>query len=970
MRKGLKLCTLLISLCISLFSYAGLNDLIISEVCFINDSIIHDEYENYSDWIELYNTGAYPVNLFGLCLSDSPDNLLNYIITSGDIVVEAHSYKLLWADNDTSLGSNHIGFKLSNDETLTLYHNSTGIIDDIKLSYTGVDISIGRTEMLKTSPWKLFTEPTPGSENNTTSYAGYTSVPLFDKNGGFYSGNVEVNPSAIASETIYYTTNNYDPNPDSSYTSIYDGSPINITQTTIIRAQCYNEGYLPGLIQSSIYMIDETYGLPVWVTMTDPENLIGPKGIYNHPWNEGYAWEKFSQHQYFNNGVLKYASNSGLRIQGGNSVGMPKKSFRLHYRSQYGDSRLEYPLFSKTSVTSFNKIVFRAGYDDDLTNYDGTLLRDPLSADLWRVLGNLSSASEWAVLLLNGQYWGIYNIKESVDEDFIIDHLGTENFDMIRYQKSGAELKYGSMTEWNKMVNYFETVDFTLSTTYDSICKIIDMDNFLDLLAFIHCTQFRSWTWGCSAYKINDGFDKWKWTIWDTDRSFLTLSWNGFTEYSYLAAEKWANFMPLKLMDNKQFKIDLINRVADFINSYFLPDKVNFMLDSLKNIISPEIENDKTRWGSSFNWESNVDAMRNFLNQRPETLISQIKTFFSINNAFNLQLKIKGKGKIVINSLSIKDTIWDGTYFENIPVKITALPDKGYMFEKWSINNSENSLENFILTGDSSLTAYFIADTSIDNTIIINEIMYHPHPGLPSKEWIELYNNGDVKNISGWWISDNNANHKFKFPQGTYINSNDYLIVTEDISAFYNVYNTSAPVTGSYGLGANSFGLSNSGDCVKLYNNDSIIIDSVCYTDVFPWPVEADGQGPSLQLLNTNYDNSLAINWAYSLQPFATPGQMNKFNTTNITNYNSAEQYKVFPNPVKNNLYILFQDISAMDYSLSIYSLSGQLLINKNINEPAMNETVEINISDLEPGIYFIRLHTGNKFFSEKIIKL
>ena len=171
---------------------------------------------------------------------------------------------------------------------------------------------------------------------------------------------------------------------------------------------------------------------------------------------------------------------------------MPKKSFRYHYRDQYGYERLEYPLFENLNINNFKHIVLRSGYDDLILVSSGTLLRDPLSSEFWRFTGNLVSASKFAHLFLNDQYWGIYNIRESVDEDFIEDHLGTNNFDMIRYQKTGPELKYGDWSEWNRLDSFVLNTNFSNDNAYYQLTKIVDINNFLNLLAFVHCSQYRS----------------------------------------------------------------------------------------------------------------------------------------------------------------------------------------------------------------------------------------------------------------------------------------------------------------------------------------------------------------------------------------------------------------------------------------------------------------------------------------------
>ncbi len=322
--------------------------------------------------------------------------------------------------------------------------------------------------------------------------------------------------------------------------------------------------------------------------------------------------------------IKQFSAITGIRIQGGNSVSMPKKAFRLHFRGGYGSSALEASPF-ENGPSSFKNLVLRSGYDDDITTSTGTLLRDPLSTELWNKLGELSTESDFGVLLLNNNYWGIYNIRESINEYFVQDNMGIEDFDLIRFQKWGADLKYGSMDEWNKLVSYFDSTDFTRPEVYDEVSSFMDMNSLLNLLSLVHCSQFRSWTWGAFVIKPTGG--RWSWTIWDTDRSYTTLGWNGFTEYANTSAEKWPNFIPQKLIQNEQFSNELINRNCDLLNSLFDSSHVIGIYDSLVTHVSPEMDAEFDRWnpGNRGRWEQNNENIRSFLRQRPAYLYNQMK---------------------------------------------------------------------------------------------------------------------------------------------------------------------------------------------------------------------------------------------------------------------------------------------------------------------------------------------------------
>ncbi len=971
--KVLHIVLIVLMTCFNIYVKAGYTDIIISEYCAVNDSVIEDETGSSPDWIELYNSGTEPVNLSGMYLTDNPADLLKWKIPSGDLILQPDSFLLLWADNKPYLGITHLGFKLSSAETIELRTPTAEYVDSVTIENIFADISVGRINSYPDSTWVYYDTPTPGSANTGNYFHGLSASPKFSVESGFYNNILQVEISSPDAEnTIYYTINGHDPLPGDTGTYLYS-VPVSISQTTVLRALSMKVGFMPCRIVSAVYFFGENPSLDVMATITDPDNLTGPLGIYSHPWNEGYAWERFSQHILFKDQQPVFMANSGLRIQGGNSVGMAKKSFRQHYRDQYGNDRFTYPIFAENGLNSYKNIVLRAGYDDDITTSAGTLLRDPLSTEIWRSLGSLTSYSDFVALYLNTNYWGIYNIKESVDEDFFFDHLGTENLDVIRYLKEGPVLLYGDLIEWDELRAIFSATDFSIDDSYYAISEIIDMKNFIDLLAFTHCSAYRSWTWGSFIFKESAAGSKWRWTIWDSDRSYTEINWNGFTDYAITTAEKWSNFMPKELIKNRIFRNTLINRTADMLNSVFRPENVIVTLDSLKAIIEPEMPAELERWNPGSGWNAKIQGVKDFLTNRPAIVRNQIKAYFSIPSEHLLTLDAAGKGCIRLNSLQIDTFPWNGIYFETIPVYLKAIPAPGYKFTGWSNRTKDNIIPSYMLDGDSALTAIFEEDIATeDPEIIINEIMYNSAPFALSDDWVELYNAGNSADLSGWRLTDANAANRFTIPDGTYLTTGNYLVVTRNTNQFRTVCGGTAETIGDL-----PYGLSGSGDCVKLYNADSMPIDSVCYDDNYPWPSLADGYGSSLQLTAPLLDNSLPGNWQASLYPPFTPGKENaiSFIPLDIENvYNGNENtvnLRIYPVPVTKLAYFSFILLQPETINISIYTISGSLM--ETCFQATLTEGPHIFEWDseyLSSGIYYVKLTTVSGTYTTKIIKI
>jgi hypothetical protein len=250
--------------------------------------------------------------------------------------------------------------------------------------------------------------------------------------------------------------------------------------------------------------------------------------------------------------------------------------------------------------------------------------------------------SKWIVLYLDTAFWGIYNLRENIDDDFIKNHTDLDHFDLIRFASEGTELHHGTMDNWNAWFKFVTNTDFSIPENYDKLKAMTDLDEFINLMAFVHCSEYRSWAWGISMYCDKAAGSKWKFSIWDTDRAYTSSDWNGFEDIKNQAANQWANKIASQIYRSNEFKYKLKLRIEELLNSVFIPENATYQLDSLYDIIKPEIPREINRWGSKVNWENNVQAMRDFITTRPGILRSQMDTYLNVtkieltNNTINL----------------------------------------------------------------------------------------------------------------------------------------------------------------------------------------------------------------------------------------------------------------------------------------------------------------------------------------------
>ena len=156
--------------------------------------------------------------------------------------------------------------------------------------------------------------------------------------------------------------------------------------------------------------------------------------------------------------------------------------------------------------------------------------------------------------------------------------------------------------------------------------------------------------------------------------------------------------------------------------------------------------------------------------------------------------------------------------------------------------------------------------------LVVSELMYHP-PGDGLTEFIELLNisTSAPVNLRGLEFT---TGIEFNFTNSTIttLPPGGRLLVVRDLTAFTAVYGTNLPIAGVF---TNDSALSNGGELLTLVDGDGEEVQAFNFRDSAPWPVQADGGGPSLVLIapETSPDHNLGTNWKASSTFGGTPGK-------------------------------------------------------------------------------------------------
>ncbi len=591
--------------------------------------------------------------------------------------------------------------------------------------------------------WFYFGEPTPEASNNTqgtltTQFAENTDI--FPESG-FYSGNQAVTmQSGSLQSDIKYTLDGSKPK---SFSASYDNS-FDIVQTTVIRARSFANGKLPGNIVNRTYFLNENISLPVISITTPPEALWDTKsGIYEKRMKDREIPVTF---EFFKtNGKPEFSLNAGLTLTGQGSIYYPQVSFTITAsENKYGTDAINYQIFPQRQLNNFKALYLR---NSGLPDNRSTMFRDAMQHTL--VLNKIDidcQAYLPSVVFLNGKYWGIYNIRDKINSDYIssLHNLNPEDIDLLEYESDVVPtVMSGNADDYSLFYNYFKTHDLSNEDNYKFVESRMDIDEYINYQiceifydnVFWPDQNIRFW-----RERKPDG--KWRWILHDLDfgfgmpNPFTTGYTNNTLEFATSSstdsfnAPEWSTLIFRKLLLNEEFKTKFIQRFAGYMNSIFHPDTVVSVINKLQNRIAPEMPRHIERWkdGDYYygypiqdydEWLDNVEVMKEFARNRPYYQRQHIIDYFKLSglSVLNLAIKNPGKGSIRINDSESTDKDVSGIYFKDVPVELKAIPKVGYRFVKWEGVEEDSINPLKILLSKDTLTISALFDTVSTNII-------------------------------------------------------------------------------------------------------------------------------------------------------------------------------------------------------------------------------------------------------------
>ena len=596
---------------------------------------------------------------------------------------------------------------------------------------------------------------------------------------------------------------------------------------------------------------------------------------------------------------LNYNGRIGIEIRGSSSQTLPKKPYGLTTR-----------MADNVTVNNVNILGMPKENDWILNSlaFDPTLIRNYLSYDLMRSMGNYAPRGVYCEVVINGTYMGLYIFMEKIkiDDDRVnITQLSTADnaspdvtggYIVKADKTTGGDVIAWSMASYGATANYLydepkQNVITSAQKTYikniftalqnaataqnssivNGYPSIIDIPSFVDYMIM---SEFTS---NADSYQFSTYFHKERngklraGPVWDYDLTFGNDIFAWGLDRSKTYHWQFENY----------YKGYIDNTGSKFWKDLF------YMADFSCQL--------KKRW----------------------------KELTATNGPLNFNV-------VAAKIDQINTQIAEGAIREEFRWNLSG--------RSTEIMNMKTWIQNRISWMNSMLANVSICSNPVIPPLVISKINYHPpaSKGFQSDdlEFIEIANAGNsMVNLTGIYFS--NLGFTYQFPANATIAAGQKLILAANTAIYQQFYGKAA-------FGKFTRNLSNNSEKLVLADAFGNVIDSVRYQDEAPWPVEADSGGYYLELKSLNLDNNQAANWQAA--------SLTITGTDNIAVF--EPEIKIFPNPAKNRVINISipSGLTIDDFSISIYDLDGRRIF-QSLQDEATGE-VQIELNDIKPGIY------------------
>ena len=434
-------------------------------------------------------------------------------------------------------------------------------------------------------------------------------------------------------------------------------------------------------VYTNTYFIDDSITLNnvTILSLSIPlTEMIGPNGFYNNYMPTGNITATrprgLAMMEVFDKqGTRVGNSNVELAVSGNGSSGWAMKSLRIYYKGSNNEeggleSDLDYDLFDGAArdangdaITSFSRLLIRNSGNDCANSY----IRDAFMQSTAAGLNVDYMATATTLVFFNGEFWGVYNIRERYSPEYVESHYGVdkENVALIESDYSqvhtNAEAPYvvssgveGDADDFNELISFMRSHSMADQSNYEYVCSKLDIDSLID--SYVVRIFYSSDDWPNNNIKLwrnrdpNDpsGVDtKWHFTLLDLDMG-MGWSTNENNNFFYkLGGGSVCGDLMAYMMQNKGFKDQFICRFYEVTKHYLTPERLNAMFDPVEEERNALMPLQVARWGNEGanigTWNNAVRVIRSFITNRPSIALNQLYGQFGVRESDILNMMRK-----------------------------------------------------------------------------------------------------------------------------------------------------------------------------------------------------------------------------------------------------------------------------------------------------------------------------------------
>lgn len=672
-------------------------------------------------------------------------------------------------DKDATYGRISDGsdnFYIMNPSPLTLNNKSTAILLEAP--------DFSATSGFFDSEFDL--NITTNYKDSTIYYTTDSSNPATSSTRIKYDGSIRIKNRAGEPNFVSAVS----PSLLSPYSTKSPPNKYNVDKATVIRACVVDSNSIASKTITNTYFLGKEFAdygnVSILSVVTEYNNLFDyDTGIYangkyfdefvkkypneTRSWaakgnfsQKGREWERDCYIDFFDsNNQLQISQDCGIRIHGGVSRTNLQKSLRFYSRKEYGEKYFNHSFFQDALdvngevISKYKTFIVRNGGNDA----DYLKFTDNFNQKLAGDKNMETQAGIPCAVFLDGEFWGAYVLQEDYDNDYFEQTHKVDKDEVIVYKAYKVDEGIESDSDY-----FFEMFDFIRynsmanEANYKKACELLDMQSFIDYMSAEMYINNEDWPSGNWAFWRTRGVDesnpyadgRWRMLLYDTEFG-MKLFGNVQSAYDYdrisgivnLNPSSWLGLMINSLLKNNTFKEQFVTSFMDFVNINFNPSVALPLLDEMFAQYTPLFQKNYIRNGTtSLNSRTQrYNQIKEFISKRPAVVGNILKNALQLDsNIVRVKVDVNdlntGEVKIndrFINLKSYSNNQFDGRYFTDHSITLTAVPKAGYEFVGWEgVENGSNPEIKLMVSQAVNVKAVFkemflYGDANNDNAV-------------------------------------------------------------------------------------------------------------------------------------------------------------------------------------------------------------------------------------------------------------